>query len=209
MKFARRFLGFGILAMAGGVFGAPLERDLGRGLGYYRIRELPADLPPAVKARPRALVIDLRFVEAGGDAATQFQRWLADRATRKAPVFLLANSSTAAALLPPAERDPAMAVMVVGAPGGGFRPDIAVSTTPANERRAYDAMTAETPIATLILENAGKVRNDEASLSNDRLAQASADSAADAERPPVRPPFDAALQRAVHLHRALVALKKL
>ena len=78
------------------------------------------------------------------------------------------------------------------------------------ERRAYDALEAGASVNSLLADNPNKVRNDEASLSKDRLAEASADAADNAlsgKRAP--PPIDATLQRAVHLHRALAALKKI
>ena len=101
-------------------------------------------------------------------------------------------------------------IVVVGIERGGFHPDVTVRGSAEEERRAYDALEAGAPITSLLVDNPNKVRNDEASLSKDRLAEASADAADDAisgKRP--APPLDVALQRAVHLHRALVALKKL
>jgi len=60
----------------------------------------------------------------------------------------------------------------------------------------------------LLTDNPDKVRNDEASLSKDRVAEASAEATDRANKKPA-PPIDVALQRAVHLHRALVALRKI
>jgi hypothetical protein len=99
---------------------------------------------------------------------------------------------------------------VVGVEGGQFRPDVAVKISPEDDRRAYDALEKGTPITVLLADNPNKVRNDEASLSKDRVAEASADAADEAlagKRAPA--PIDATLQRAVHLHRSLVALKRL
>lgn len=199
---------------------APLERELGAGLMYYRIHELPVDLPgtsvadagkPAAQ-QGGACVVDLRYVHAEGDAATAFMAWLKFRASTHAPVFVLANADTSAALRKAlAEHERGTGIVVVGIASRQFHPDVAASGAAQSERRAYDALEQGAPIAALITDNPDKVRNDEASLSKDRLAEASADAAEDAlgGRRASPPPIDVTLQRAVHLHRALLALKKL
>ena len=58
-------------------------------------------------------------------------------------------------------------------------------------------------------DNPNKVRNDEASLSKDRLRAKRPRMPANDAGEEAPPPIDVALQRAVHLHRALVALKKI
>jgi len=65
-------------------------------------------------------------------------------------------------------------------------------------------------LAKLLADNPGKVRNDEASLTRDRPAEAPAENG-DAAAPAGKavPPVDATLQRALHLHRSLQALRKL
>ena len=82
-----------------------------------------------------------------------------------------------------------------------------MKTSAEEERRAYDALEQGVAIDTLLSDNPNQVRNDEASLSKDRVAEAAAESADATKR--VTPPLDATLQRAVHLHRALVALKRI
>ncbi len=191
---------------------APVERDLGYGLAYVRVHHLPADLPvKTAPGRPAPCVVDLRYVSADAEAATACLAWLKFRASPRAPVFVLANAETAAALRRPLAAHPrSTGIVVVGWPEKDFAPDVAVKTTAAHERQAYDAFERGTPLVKLLTDNPEKVRNDEASLSKDRLAEASADAADNAlggQREVA--PIDATLQRAVHLHRALVALKKL
>lgn len=190
---------------------APLERELGSGLTYYRLHELPADLPANSTGRMGACIVDLRYVEADGDAATAFAAWLKFRASPHAPVFVLANAETSGPLRKAlGQHEPGAGVVVVGIPSRQFHPDIEVKGTEKNERRSFDALAEGVATSVLLTDNPDKVRNDEASLSKDRLAEASADSAEDAlagKRTP--PPVDVTLQRAVHLHRALVALKKI
>ena len=200
-----------ILAALSGAHATPLERDVGHGLAYVRVHGLPADLPAKRAGRAPPCIIDVRYVNGAAEEAMAFHAWLKERATARTPVFVLANSATSSDVLKAVagfERN--SGVVVVGLPGRGFRPDVAVKTTEEIEREAYDALEKGEAIAKLLADNPDKVRNDEASLSKDRLAEASADAADDSvtgKRGP--PPIDATLQRAVHLHRALVALKKL
>jgi hypothetical protein len=190
---------------------APVEHDAGAGLVYYRIHELPGDLPPKPEGRVPACIVDLRYVKADNEAATALVAWLRFRATPRTPVFVLANRDTAAALLKPlATHAKAPGILSVGIPGGDFHPDVAVQASGDTERRAYDALEKGTPLAAVVADNPDKVRNDEASLSRDRLAEAAVEEAGDilvGKR--AVPPIDATLQRAIHLHRSLVALKKI
>jgi hypothetical protein len=194
------------------VAAAPVERELGAGLSYFRVHELPADLPAKPTGRVAACVLDLRYVRGDADAATALMAWLKSRASTRSPVFVLANAETSGALQKSlAEHERGTGVMVVGIPARQFRPDVAVAGSTPDERRAYDAFEQGVSTAVLLTDNPDKVRNDEASLSKDRLAEASADAAegALAGKRAGPPPIDVTLQRAVHLHRALVALKKL
>jgi hypothetical protein len=184
-----------------------LSRDLGRGLFYQRVNTLPSDLPAPETAHRRPTVLDLRYVHADADAATALVGWLKFNASLHTPVFVLANSETDRAIVQAlANRGAIPSALVIGIPARGFSPDIAVQATPEAERRAYDALAAGVDATSLITENSDKARNDEASLSRDRSTEPGVETARD--RAPA-PPLDAALQRAVHLHRALVALKKI
>lgn len=205
---------FAILAVAviaGVAQAAPAERDLGNGLAYLRVKQLPGDVPGAVPERPMPCVVDLRYVKANSDSAAPLLEWLKRRGTGRAAIFVLANGDTARELTRPLTALPRSdGVVVVGIPSSGFAPHVAVSAKGADERAAYDALDKGLALAALLTDNPNKLRNDEASLSRDRLADASADSAdgtLEADRP--KPRVDATLQRAVHLHRALVALRKL
>lgn len=200
---------FGVVSVA---VAAPLERDLGQGLKLYRVHALPADLPPNPSGEGRVppCVVDVRYVRADEDAATALQAWLRFRAKPRSPVFVLANAETSLPLLRAlSERELGGGIVLIGVPSRNLQPDIVVRTTAENERRAYDALEKGTPVTALLTDNPDKVRNDEASLSRDRLAEASADAAADADAPKGEVPIDATLQRAVHLHRALLALRKI
>ncbi|HUR58885.1 MAG TPA: hypothetical protein VM029_14320, partial [Opitutaceae bacterium] len=138
------------------------------------------------------------------------EAWLKLRANARTPVFVLANADTAPALLAVlTPEDPMAGVIVIGVAARKFPPALAVKSTPESERLAYDALEKGTSLTALLVENPDKVRNDEASLSKDRLAEAVADASGDEKARSAAPPIDAALQRAVHVHRALLALRKL
>ena len=191
------------------VFAAPLEREAGGGLAYIRIHKLPDDLPGKPAGRIPPCVVDVRYVNADPEAAKAFSAWLKGRSTARSPVFVLANADTSLALLKVlAGHERGTGIAVVGIEGGPFHPDVPVKGSPEEERRAYNALEQGAVLSTLVADNPDKVRNDEASLSKDRLAEASADAANEVgKKAPL--PIDVALQRAVHLHRALVALKRI
>lgn len=190
---------------------APLERDLAQGLGYVRLHRLPADLPANPPGRVQPCVIDARYTEAEADGAIAFVAWLKFRATPRSPVFVLINASTSPAVLTAlAAHDSAAGIVVVGVATATLKPDSPVKISPEDERRAYDALANGAALDALLSDNLAKVRNDEASLTKGHTGDTPVELPADA--PPARRaglPVDVALQRAVHLHRALVALKKI
>ena len=202
---------------------APLDRDLGQGLTYFRLHELPGDLPTSESARKQPCVLDLRYLQGDASVATALQAWLKFHATARTPVLLLANAETSTALIASlSPRDPRSSVIVIGAVAKDFHPDIAVAVSADDERRAYDALDQNVPLASLLTDNPNKPRNDEARLAKEHSPEPLppiSDELIDdtfaptSEKPPApKPPaplIDAVLQRAVHLHRALVALKKL
>ena len=186
---------------------APLARDLGAGLIYVRVRELPGDLPTQPAGPAPACVVDVRYAPADRDVASAFSAWLKFRATVRSPVFVLANRETSVELRR-VIREPhrGTGIVVIGIAGPDFEPDVAVRSTPENEKLAYEALGKETPLSALLADHPDKLRNDEA-----RLARPSApppeDEPADTAKPG-SPGVDATLQRAVHLHRSLVALRR-
>lgn len=204
------------LAVATAVAAAPpkpLEHDLGQGLAYVRVKRLPADLPGKAADAAPSCVIDVRYAEADAVAATTFAAWLGFRATPRSPVLVLANPATSPALLEALSRPSArLGVVLIGAAGARFTPDLAVTVAAEDERRAYEALESGTTLASLLADHPEKVRNDEASLvrgqpgPGETPADAPPENSAPRRPPPV---IDAALQRAVHLHRALLALKKI
>jgi hypothetical protein len=193
---------------------APLERDLGQGLAYVRVHALPADLPDPAAFGRRPCVVDLRYVAGGDPEAAALLAWLKRVAGVHSPVFLLANAATSGPLLAPLNSpDAVIGLVIVGASAPGFSPDISVHVAPADERRAYEALEKGATVESLLTDRVIKSRNDEATLARSRLPDDGTDDAdpappaATAAQPP--PLVDPVLQRAVQLHRTLLALKRL
>jgi hypothetical protein len=202
---------------------APLALDLGQGLAYHRAHLIPADLPASSPTKPQPLVLDLRYATGGDDAAIALSAWLKFHAATRTPVFILANADTSPALRAAFDdRDHTAGLIVLGVASADFDPDIALVVEPATDRRAYEALENGTTLTALIAPPFEKARNDEARLAAQRTPDRSPTTSDDSEpalgvaappSAPTPPPppllIDVVLQRAVHLHRALLALKKL
>jgi len=203
-----------VVGVAGAVAGAdaaPLQRNLGGDLVYFRLRALPADLPADAALQQHPAIVDLRYTQADAAAATVFSGWLKFHARPRQPIFILVNAATAPALLATLHEHETAGALTIGNAGRYFPTDIPVSQSAADERRAYDALEDGSTVAALITDNPGKVRNDEASLAHPPTD--TADGAVDTDTPPIPAPAkpatltDAALQKAVQLDRGLKALK--
>jgi len=203
--------------------------DLGQNLTYLRLRSLPADAPALTAAwLAPALVVDLRYPAVEG--APAFPAGLPAR-PRTAPLFVLTGPGTPADALA-ALRAAAPALITLGLRAPGVAPDLVLAVDPAADRRAYDALDAGTALDALINVKIAKERFDEAALAREHqqdqagtpapnpppaapaapapAAAPSAPAAAPAAAPaPPPPPVDVVLQRAVQLHRALLALGRL
>lgn len=191
--------------------------DLGQGLSYLRIHSVTDAEVALRKAVPGAgaLVLDLRYATAGDESAAALQTALAGRSPNN-PLFILVSPATPPALGSVISASPAL---TLGAAGSLPAPKVVVQTDAATDRRAYDALEAGTPLAKLISGKIEKERFDEATLvqefknGNPDAAPAptpdptAAKPAGAPEKEPPAPLVDRVLQRAVHLHRALLALK--
>ena len=189
--------------------------DLGQGLSYLRIHSVADSATTLRQVVPNAgaLVLDLRYATANDESAAALKSALADRAAN-APLFILVGPATPAALGPVISASPAL---TLGAPGSHPAPKVTVQTDAATDRRAYDALEAGTALDKLITGKIEKERFDEATL-----VQEFKNGNPEPEPPPTPDPTvaptagtpekpapltDRVLQRAVHLHRALLALK--
>lgn len=189
--------------------------DLGQGLSYLRIHAV-ADSEAALRqAVPGSgpLVLDLRYATARDDSPAVLQAALAGRSAGT-PLFILVSPATPPALGPVIR---ASAALTLGVAGSLPTPTVVVQADTAADRRAYDALDAGTALEKLISGKIEKERFDEATLvhefKNGHLDAAPPPppdpTAPKAGETPVKPtpPTDRVLQRAVHLHRALLALK--
>lgn len=216
----KRFL-FPVLCLLSSVVCLPSSgtelTDLGQGLSYLRIHSV-ADSEAAVHkavSGAGALVLDLRYTTANDASAAVLQSVLAGRPV-KVPLFILVSPATPPALSPVISGLPAL---TLGVNGSLPLPKVIVQTDPTADRFAYDALDAGTALEKLISGKIEKERFDEATLvqgfkngNPDAAPVPPPDPTAPkpagaAEKEPPVPPFDRVLQRAVHLHRALQALK--
>jgi hypothetical protein len=187
---------------------AALVRDLGQGLAYYRVHTLPADLPSIPGGRPGACVLDLRFAKSDEAAAMALRAWIKFNASARAPVFVLENSETNPAILSSVPEGVA-GLLVLAPELAKLGPDIAVRVPPDADRRAYDALEKGAPVESLLSDYPEKSRVDEEYLEKEHLSDSDAPDA-EAGKPSAPPPLvDAMLQRAVQLHRGLLALKRI
>lgn len=193
--------------------------DLGLGLTYVRIHQAPAELPPT-ESKLGSVVLDLRYARTDDAGATAVGAWIRFHASVRSPIFVLVNPRTAGPLLELLESNaPVPGLITVGSPSSRFVPDVTITVPPAEEKKAYELLDHGGAVATLLADNPDKPRHDEASIARDHAALASGelaeveegdDSAESTDKPKTPPPvIDVALQRAVQLHRGLVALRKI
>ncbi len=80
--------------------------------------------------------------------------------------------------------------------------------SPEDDKRAYDALESGASVESLLSDYPDKPRIDEAYLEKEHLSDSDAPDLPTDKPPPPKPLVDALLQRAVQLHRGLVALKR-
>jgi hypothetical protein len=199
---------------------APTEKDLGQGLKYLRTADAKADAAAITAALGgAALILDLRNAEADEISAQALASALDKSAGRPRTVQLVLINGTTSPLLIAATAIARPGVVTLGPASPAITPDVAVATSREDDRQAYDALTAGTPLEKLIDGAQEKRRFDEATLAHDHNGASRAPdrgeptdagpSTSPKDKATAPPPIDRVLQRAVHTHRALLALKKL
>ncbi|HYC70179.1 MAG TPA: hypothetical protein VEB66_03170 [Opitutaceae bacterium] len=210
--------------MLGAIASATELTDLGQNLAYLRVHDLASveKVVTSVVPENRALVLDLRYATAAGDSPARLTAALAAR-PGPAPLFILVAPGTPAPLAAALEKLPPNAT-TLGVPQAVPAPRLVVAQDPEADRRAHAAFDAGSPVAALITGKIEKERYDEASLVKDFAngnreprppparpnAPAANPTPADPGEPaePKAPAItDRVLQRAVHLHRALYAIR--
>jgi hypothetical protein len=197
-----------IVLLAAGARGsaATLERDLGQGLSLFRVHVLPDDLPTPA-GRPGACVLDLRYAKASDTSPSALRAWIKFNASSRTPIFVVENAQTSPSIL--ACVPMGVSGLIILAPESDrLGADFQVRVTQDGDRRAYDALEKGAPVESLLHDFPGKPRVDEAYLDKEHISDGDAPEVP-ADAPVVSPPLvDALLQRAVQLHRGLIALKK-
>ena len=185
-------------------------RDVGQGLVYYRVRELPQDLPSTpITGRPGACILDLRFAKAGESEAATLRAWVKFNVSTHTPIFILENSSTASSLLAALPGNGPSGLIVLAPASARTSPDITVRVSPEDDKRAYDALESGAAVESLLRDYPDKPRVDEAYLEKEHIADSEAPELPTDKPLPPKPLVDAMLQRALQLHRGLLALKRL
>jgi hypothetical protein len=188
--------------------------ELASDLGYLRVHSvvLERETLAAALAAPRALVLDLRHPLDERDAGETLRQALAAH-PGKPRLYVLVSPATPVPVVGAIAAHSARLV-TLGVKGARPEPQVAVLQTAEDDRRAYDAFTQGTPLADLLSGKIEKVRYDEASLVQE-FRNGNPDPGPPAARPPqgpaAEPPVrltDRVLQRALHLHRALQALRR-
>lgn len=211
---------------------AAIEKDLGQALLFLRVTDANADqslLIDTIERRP-ALVIDLRGLSGEANFVTALHAALAKPPLPHAVRMILINATTAPAIVAALEDDALSSVITLAPRSPKVVADIQIAITAEEERRALEALSNDTPLEKLITYSREKRRYDEAKLvhdhingitpSDDELPLDAEDDSVTPESPTKKkpsdtakkseqPPHDLVLERAVQLHRSLLALKKL
>ncbi|HEY4990445.1 MAG TPA: hypothetical protein VII09_11590 [Opitutaceae bacterium] len=209
MKILPRLLAIlAAFAFAPPSFPATLVRDLGEGLTYYRVHELPQDQPAPVSGRPGACVLDLRYAKADEPDAGVLKAWVLFNVSAHKPIFVLENAQTDPSLLATLQARGPPGLIILAPASAKIGADIVVMVSPAGDRQAYDALEKGAAVTSLLSDYPDKPRVDEAYLEKEHIADSESPEQPTDKPPPPLPLVDAMLQRAVQLHRGLVALKK-
>ncbi|PTY02513.1 hypothetical protein DB347_24225 [Opitutaceae bacterium EW11] len=214
----RRILVFFLLSVPSW---AALQRDVGQGLVYVRIADLTKDAATLEEALTKPdVVLDFRFAAATVASIESLNlRLEAKTPPPKGLRLFLVNPQTdqrlAGVLTNERPRE-----LTIGPASPALVVDIPVSTTEEEDRRAYEALAAGTPVEKLTSSNTDKRRFDELSLAHNRGGeiptqdednQAPPPEAMEATEPAKKemaPPHDAVLERAIQIARSLPILRK-
>lgn len=204
--------------------------DLGEGLDYLRIHaidESAKGLTAAIRERD-FLVLDVRHAT-GTAASADVLRTALNARELKTPVFILVGPATPTAL---AESLMAIAnkCLTLGVKESIPTPQVIIDQPVATDRLAYEAADSGQPIANLVSGKIVKERFDESALmkefnsgninaappapdpttktaNEEKLPAPAVKADEKTAAKPAEMLTDRVLQRAIHLHRALLALK--
>ena len=191
--------------------------DLGRGLRYLQLAAGTSDSAFAASLAAPALVLDLRLAPAVPAVEARLRELLA-RATAARPLFVLVGTGTALNL-----RDAIPAntpgVLVLTAKGSGIATAMTIAVDTVTDRAAAEALAAGRPPRELFEEQLDKPRYDEERLAKDHAngqheshvsePRGKKDSSDKPSEPAAPALHDLILQRAVFIHRGLLALGRI
>jgi hypothetical protein len=187
--------------------------DLGQGLTYLRIISLTKsaeDLNSAL-LRPATLVLDLRYT-VDEPASADILRVLNSQPA-KPSLYVLVSRATPASIAG-ILTSTSTQLVTLGVKDSRPAPQVVVEQTPEADRAAYAAFESGTSLSQLISGKIEKERFDEATLVHE-FKSGNHDARPPESGPvpgkaaaPAAPLIDRVLQRAVHLHHALLALKR-
>jgi len=202
--------------------------EFGDGLDYVRIRNLDTETPVTARA---AMIVDLRGSTGVSPLAATRLAGLLEVRGPGAIRLVLIDRATASNLVGLLKSSPSR-LLILGAADSGLALDIAVATTAETDLQAREAIDAGTPLPDLLEQKREKRRYDEAAMVRDHangLPIPESPPGADTPNPErdaetggkagtgpaapkeakAKPLVDQVLQRAIHVHQALRALKKL
>ena len=187
--------------------------ELAPGLRYLRIHSLVQsahELSDALNVnKSPALVIDLRYV-ADENGAAQAQAIYALNSHPAKPVLYILVSPETPAEVASVITKTSTALVTLGIRDSKPQPEVVVEQSAADDRAAYAALDNGTALAALVSGKIEKERFDEAELvkefKNGNHDAHPPEGDADGTKTPNRL-TDRVLQRALHLHQALQALK--
>jgi len=192
--------------------------DLGHGLRYLQLAAGTSGSAFAAALAAPALVLDLRLAPADPAVEARLRELLA-HATAARPLFVLVGTGTAQGL-----RDAIPAntpgVLILAAQGSGIATGMAIAVDTATDRAAAEALAAGRPPRELFEEQLDKPRYDEEHLAKDhangqrerQVSDPPRDGKDSSDKPaePAAPVLhDLLLQRAVFIHRGLLALGRI
>lgn len=191
--------------------------DFGPDLGYLRVHSLAIQREAIAEAlrQPRVLVLDLRYPADERDAGETLRQLLASPPARL-PLLVLVSPATPVPVVGAIASSP-VRLLTLGVKDARPGPHVVVEQSAADDRRAYAALATGTALTDLISGKIEKERYDEASLVHEFKngnpdarppTPGKVESPAAPEAAPPERLTDRVLQRAVHLHRALLALKR-
>jgi hypothetical protein len=186
--------------------------DLAPGLRYLRIHSLEKSAAELARAlspnRTTALVLDLRYVADEQDAAEAINAL--NHQPAKPALYVLVSPETPKDVAAVIQRT-STPLVTLGIRDSHPKPEVEVTQSVADDRAAYQALENGTSLAALISGKIDKDHFDEAELvkefkNGNSEARPPLGSAAASPAPTTL--TDRVLQRAVHLHLALQALKR-